>query len=434
MKPASKKYDPIVIGLAIFAMFFGAGSLIFPPYLGMTAGTQWPVGFVCFFLTDIGLAFVTIVAMVKGDGTMSGITGVIGKVPSVIINTVVLVCIGPLFVVPRSAATTYEMTIVPLVPQMNLLIFTIIFFGIVLILAIRRSRLVDVIGKYLTPIMVVALVILIAVGVAAPLGEVVAPASENIAKDGIIAGYQAMDVLGALTVAIVVVATVTQRGYLEKKMQVSITGKACLISGFMLLLVYCGLTYLGATASMEYDLASVNQASLIVAITNDLLGFYGTLLLGIIVALASLTTAVGVASAVAAYFETLLGGRVSYNIIITVIIVFSTVVANFGLTTIISFAEPILSVVYPTVITLIIMSFFRGKIKNRNTYKGATLVAFIMSVCTVLNNYGVSIGFIEKMPLAEFGFEWIIPTVIGGIIGSLIKTKGSVCSNSAEAS
>lgn len=430
MKPAKNKSDSLVIGLAVFAMFFGAGSLIFPPYLGMTAGNQWSIGFLCFFLTDIGLAFVTIVAMVKGTGTMSGITGIIGKIPSVIINTAVLVCIGPLFVVPRSAATTYEMTIVPLLPNISELVFSIIFFSIVLILAIRRSRLVDVIGKYLTPIMVVALIVLIIVGIVSPLGEVAEPITTSVAKDGIIAGYQAMDVLGALTVAIVVVATVTERGYSEKKEQVSITGKACIISGFMLFLVYCGLTYLGATASVKYDIASVNQASLIVAITNDLLGFYGTLLLGIIVALASLTTAVGVASAVASYFESLLGGRVKYNIIITVIVVFSTVVANFGLTTIISFAEPILSVVYPTVITLIIMSFFHEKLQNRNIYKGATLVAFLMSVCTVLHNHGIGMNFIEKMPLAEYGFEWIIPAVIGGIIGSLVKTRKS----SAEAS
>lgn len=108
----------------------------------------------------------------------------------------------------------------------------------------------------------------------------------------------------------------------------------------MLFLVYCGLTYLGASVSQFYHVNTVNQASLIVAITNDLFGFYGTLLLGIIVALASLTTAVGVASAVAAYFETLFGGKVSYSVLITIVILFSTVVSNFGLTTIIRFAEP----------------------------------------------------------------------------------------------
>lgn len=141
------------------------------------------------------------------------------------------------------------------------------------------------------------------------------------------------------------------------------TSVACVISGIMLFFAYCGLTYLGATASNQYDIASINQASLIVAITNGLLGYYGALLLGIIAALASLTTAIGVSSAVASYFETLLKGKVKYNLILISMIVFSTVVANFGLTTIIGIAVPILSLVYPTIITLIILSFFKDKIK-----------------------------------------------------------------------
>lgn len=423
MKPERSKYDSIIIGLAIFAMFFGAGSLLFPPYLGMTSGSQWFLGFICFFLTDVGLAFVTIVAMVKGDGTMSGMTGIIGKIPSTIINTAVLVCIGPLFVVPRCAATTYEMAVAPFTTKISELVLSIIFFGLVLLLSIRRSKLVDVIGKYLTPIMVIALVVLIVVGVVSPLGEIAEPATQAVAKDGIIAGYQAMDVLGALTVAIVVMGSVVERGYVVKKDQIKMTSVACVISGIMLFFVYCGLTYLGATGSKQYDLASINQASLIVAITNDLLGYYGALLLGIIVALASLTTAIGVSSAVASYFETLFHGKVKYNVILTVMVVFSTVVANFGLTTIIGIAVPILSLVYPTIITLIILSFFKNKIHNPNIYKGATLVAFVMSIFTVLHSNGLGMDFVTKLPLATFGFEWIIPAVIGGLIGTLIKSK-----------
>ena len=251
MEPAKRKYDFIVIGLAVFAMFFGAGSLIFPPYLGMTSGNDWFLGFLCFFFTDVGLAFVTVVAMIRGTGKMSGMTGVIGKVPSVIINTVVLVCVGPLFIVPRSAATTFEMAIVPLPISFHSLIFSVLFFTIVWILAIRRSRLVDVIGKYLTPVMLVALLILIIVGVLYPLGRAAEPTSSSVVKDGIIAGYQAMDVLGALTVAIVVMANVTSRGYTEKKERVGITAKACVVAGGMLFLVYCGLTYLGASVSQR---------------------------------------------------------------------------------------------------------------------------------------------------------------------------------------
>ncbi|WP_317855980.1 branched-chain amino acid transport system II carrier protein [Chakrabartyella piscis] len=424
--------DTIIIGLAIFAMFFGAGSLLFPPYLGMTSGTSWTIGFICFYIVDLVLAFVTVIALIRGTGKMSGITGIIGKIPSTIINTAVLVCIGPLFIVPRSSATTYEMAIIPVLPNFNPVVFSIIFFGIAWVMAVRRSKLVDLIGKYLTPIMVVTLVILIFVGVTNPVGTVVAPATDSVIRDGILAGYQAMDVLGALTVAIVVIGTVSERGYTEKNVQVSIAAKACIVAGTLLFLIYCGLTYLGASASGVYDITTMNQAGLLVAITTQLLGESGMALLGVIVAAASLTTAIGVSSAVATYFEGLSGQKLSYNTCITIIMIFSTVVSNFGLSAIISLAVPVLSVVYPTVITLIILSFLRGKIYNVNAYKGAALVSFIISICTVASSYGAPITFIQKLPLVAYGFEWLIPTVIGGAIGSLIKKNSEIPANADE--
>ena len=421
-----KNSDGIVIGLAIFAMFFGAGSLIFPPYLGMTSGSQWFKGFMCFYLMDIGLAFVTIVAMVNGTGKISGITGVLGKIPSNILNSAVLICIGPLLVVPRSSATTYEMTITPIIPGFNSILFSIIFFGVVWALAIKKSKIIDIVGKILTPAMVIALVVLIGAGVLAPLGPISEPTSETVIKDGIIAGYQAMDVLGALTVAIIVIATVSQRGYDEGTERVKITTKACIVAGVMLFLVYGGLTFLGASVSKVFDIATVNQASLIVAITEGLLGYFGVVILGIIVGLACLTTSIGVSSAVAQYFESISNGKITYKKAISAVVVFSTIISNFGLSTIISFAVPVLSIVYPTIITLIILSFFKNRIGNINLYRGAAIVAITISVLGIISSYGVEIILISKLPLSHFGFEWILPTIIGGLIGNLIKPKASI--------
>ena len=127
MKENNQKRDILVIGFALFAMFFGAGSLIFPPYLGLESGEDWFLGFMCFFLADVGLAFVTIVAMINGSGSISSITGVVGKIPALIMNTAVIICVGPLLAVPRTAATTYEMTILPILPSVNIVLFSIIF-------------------------------------------------------------------------------------------------------------------------------------------------------------------------------------------------------------------------------------------------------------------------------------------------------------------
>lgn len=423
MKTKVKNKDALVIGFALFAMFFGAGSLIFPPYLGMETGTSWFLGFICFFLADVGLAFVTIVAMVNGNGSISGVTGIIGKIPSLIMNTAVIICLGPLLAIPRTAATTYELTITPLFPKLNTLLFSVIFFALVIALTIRPSKVVDIIGKFLTPLMVIALVILIGAGILHPLGEIGGGIVESTVREGILNGYQAMDVLGALAFAIIIISSVQAHGYTENTERVQITAKACLLSGIMLFMVYGGLTYLGATVSSKYDITTVNQASLIVDITQDLLGVFGVAMLGIIVGLACLTTAIGLTSASAAYFESITGGKVKYTVVVIIIGVLSMAVSNFGLSTIIGIATPVLSLVYPVVVVLIILSFLKKKLKNPNIYKGAALLALIVSLLTLADTYGMPMPFLKTLPFTSVGLNWIIPAIVGGVAGSFLKSS-----------
>lgn len=246
MQKNRSRSDSLVIGLALFAMFFGAGNLIFPPYLGMESGTRWFLGFLFFIIMDIGLAFVTMVAMINGNGSISGVTGVIGRIPALVLNTAVVVCIGPLLAIPRTAATTYEMTVLPLLPETNAILVAVIFFALTFILTIKPSKVVDIVGKFLTPLMVVALIVLVVTGIVRPLGPIAEPVIDNVAAEGIIHGYQAMDVLGALGFAIVICATVTERGYTEHKERTRIISLACILAGALLFIIYGGLTYLGA--------------------------------------------------------------------------------------------------------------------------------------------------------------------------------------------
>lgn len=427
MQNTHKRSDPLVIGLALFAMFFGAGSLIFPPYLGMESGTQWFLGFFLFIVMDVGLAFVTMVAMINGDGSISGVTGVIGKIPALILNTAVVVCIGPLLAIPRTAATTYEMTVLPIIPGAasteGTIITSIVFFALTFILTVKPSAVVDIVGKFLTPLMVVALIVLIVAGIVSPLGPIAEPVIDNVVAEGIINGYQAMDVLGALGFAIVICSTVTERGYTEHKERTRITTISCVLAGVLLFVIYCGLTYLGATYSTLDSIANVNQASLIVTITECLLGRFGVIMLGVIVGLACLTTAIGLTAASAQYFENVSGGKLKYGVVVGIICAFSAVVSSFGLSTIISIATPILCVVYPVVVCLIVLSFLKKKLRNRNIYKGAALAAFAVSLLTVGVTYGLPFGFIDVLPLSEYQLNWILPTIAGGVIGALIPDK-----------
>lgn len=413
--------DVLVVGLALFAMFFGAGSLLFPPYLGMEAGTQWTVGFLFFFVSDVGLAFVTVAAMVNKNGAMDRITGTIGRTPALLLNTVVIVCIGPLLAIPRTAATTFEMTITPIFPNIPSNVFSVIFFTITFILTIKPNQVVDILGKFLTPLMVTVLAVLILVGVLQPLGAVAPPVIDNVVAEGIINGYQAMDVLGALGFSMIICSTVTKRGYIQDRERIRVTFRACILAGTLLFVVYGGLTYLGATYSTIQDLSQVNQASLIINIIQHLLGRPGVIMLGLIVGLACLTTAIGLIASSASYFEQLSHGRVKYGMVVGIISAFSAVVSSWGLSRIISIASPILCVVYPVVVCLIVLSFFQKKICSRGVYRGAAAAAFLVSLLTVGASYGMPFAWINKLPLSGYQLNWILPAVLGGGMGHLVS-------------
>lgn len=416
-------FDIVVIGLALFAMFFGAGNLIFPPYLGLNAGTSWITGFMCFFIADVGLALVAIIAMIKtGDVSMNAITGKLGKVPSILINSLIVLCIGPFLAIPRTAATTFEMGVLPIMPNFNSWVFGAIFFGIVLALTIRPSSVIDVIGKFLTPALVVCLLGLIVIGFVNPIGEITPHQDFNTIKEGIMAGYQTLDVLASLVFVIIIISAAKSKGYTETKETMNVVLKSSIVAAIALFVIYGGLTYLGATTSAG-GFEDYNQAGLVVAITQSLVGGYGVVVLGIIVFFACLTTAIGLTSSCASYFQELTNGKASYTMVVILTVGFSYVVSNFGISTIISVAAPILTLLYPVVLVMIILTLFANNIKNNNIYIGAALFALIISAMDVSLGYGAPFEFVKSLPLATYQCGWVVPAIIGGIIGKFVPSK-----------
>ena len=415
--------DIMVVGFALFAMFFGAGNLIFPPFLGLVSGSSWLTGFSGFVLADVGLALLAILAAARCNGEVSKVLGRSGKKLSVVLGCAIMVCLGPLLAIPRTAATTFEMGIMPLFEGFNPVIFSIIFFILTFILTIKPSKVVDIIGSFLTPTLLIALAVLIISGILNPLGEISkTPMIENVFAEGINQGYQTMDTLGAVALSTVVIATISNKGYNDDKLKIKLTLQAGIVASIALCLVYGGLAYLGATVSTKYG-ADIVQTSLIVNITSTMLGQPGKIILSVIVGLACLTTSVGLTSATGQYFTKLTNGKLKYEVVVTVVCVFSAIVSNFGVSTIIQFSAPILSLIYPATVTLIVLTLFGDKIKNDNVFKFATYAALIVSMLTVANDFNISIPFVLNLPFASFGFNWIVPVVIAGFIGDFIPDK-----------
>lgn len=423
MRKKTSFKDIAVIGLALFAMFFGAGNLIFPPHLGTNAGHEWFIGFLCFFIADVGLALVAILSMIKsGDVSIQGVTKKLGTVPSVIINTLIVLCIGPFLAIPRTAATTFEMGVMPIFPQINSWVFGAIFFGLVLLFTIRPSGVVDVIGKYLTPILVACLLAMIILGFVHPIGEISDVTNFETVREGVMAGYQTMDVLASIVFVIIIISAAKDKGYTETKDTMSVVIKSSIFAAVALFIIYGGLAFLGATTSAG-GFEGYNQTGLVVAITQSLIGSYGVLVLAIIVFFACLTTAIGLVSSCASYFAELTNGKVSYTKVVILTVAFSYIVSNFGISTIISIAAPILSLLYPVVLVMIVLNFFSARIKNNNIYLFAAAFALAASAAEVLCGFGLPLHFVEKLPLGSFQCGWVVPAIIGGIIGKFVPAS-----------
>ena len=369
----TRKSDIFVIGFALFSMFFGAGNVIFPPYLGLESGSQWVLGFICYYIADIGLALAALFAILHRGGS-EGVTRRIGRIPSTLLMCAIVLCIGPMLAIPRTAASTYEMSICPLIAGVSPVLFSALFFALILLLCIRQSAVVDIVGKILTPGLLIGLLILIVMGIVNPIGPIsTTTLVDNVPQTGIEAGYQTMDVLAAMVFGIIILKSARDKGHTEPRDQARVVAGAGIVAGLALLVVYMGLTYLGATTARFFDL-TVNRTFLVIAIVRNLMGQGGIILFAIVVALACITTAVALVSSAADFFSSLSGGKISYQVLVVVFCVFSAVVSNFGLDQIISIASPILDIVYPPTLVLILLAFFSNRIRSDWVYRLATLV------------------------------------------------------------
>lgn len=417
----NKNKDILIIGFALFSMFFGAGNLIFPPYIGISSGSSWLISFLGFILADVGIILLSIIAISKA-GSLQNVIGRAGKKFGITLEFLMMLCLGPILVIPRTGATTFEMSILPLAKNFNPVLFSVIFFSITLLLTIKPTKVMDIIGKFLTPILLLSLAFLIVKGIVSPIGNLEDVNSSDLFITGVTQGYQTMDALGIGGIVALIMTSLVSKGYTDKNENISLAIKSALIACVGLTVVYGGLTFLGATASSLYD-TNISQTALLINITHQLLGSTGTIMLAVVVGFACLTTSIGLTSVTGKFFEDFTNKKLKYEHIVIFICVFSAIVSNFGVDKIIQIAIPILSLIYPVTIVLVVMNIFKKIIPNDMTLKGAAYATLLISLVNVIDSLGLSIQFVHQIPLASLGFNWILPAIIGGIVFSFIPTK-----------
>ncbi|WP_315081432.1 branched-chain amino acid transport system II carrier protein [uncultured Clostridium sp.] len=405
--------DIIVIGFALFAMFFGAGNLIFPPFLGHLVGDQYILGIIGFVCTGVGLPLLAIIATTKGDGTFETMASKISPKFAIIFATILFIAIGPMLAIPRTAATTYELTISPLVPSLSPLISMIIYFGINLVFVLKSSSIIDTIGKYLTPALIFILTLIIIKGIISPIGYVVPTNATSVLPSSFIEGYQTMDALAALLFASIITNALKEKKYLEKDI-LPMTLKSSGVAIIGLAFIYGGLMFLGAQTS-GFEIPDLSKTSLLLLISNNILGNIGTTIIGIAIGLACLTTSIGLLSAGSSFFEKVSNGKLPYKINAVVISLISIVIGSLGVDEIVKISGPILSILYPVTITLIITTLADKYITNIKAVRIGVYTSLIFGVLEIIPS--INLNFI---PLGSLGFAWVLPTLIAMLIGYIV--------------
>ena len=429
--------DIIICGFALFAIFFGAGNLIFPPYLGVISGNNWGIANIAFLLSDplLPILGVIVTALLGGQATDLGKR--VSNHFSIIIGAISIILIGPLFAVPRTGATTHEIFVQSFVPTAPQWITSLIFFGLTLYIAIHSHTVIDAIGKYLTPILLFILLLVFIAAVVQPYAGLQTTTSAGLFSQSFKEGYQTMDALGAALMAGVVISDLTRRGYTEKKEQHQMMFGVGIVSFILLALVYSSLTYAGATVSTVYD-STVQRPALLIGLIEQLLGSFGKVAMGIAVSFACLTTSVGLITTCGHYFSTLTNGKLEYKKIVVVSVVLSFLLSLLGVDALLQLAVPVLSAIYPMVIALIFLSIFDRYIVYNWTYTGAVVGAFFIGGIQAIHLFSQMQGgnflselaaWTNTLPLHQFGFEWLVPAIIGSVLFTIISKFTGMGSN-----
>ncbi len=419
-----KANDVLWVGFALFAMFFGAGNLIFPPFMGLQGGAHWGFALAGFLITGIGMPLLGIMAAARAGGTVEHLAGRVSPWFAKVFSIVIILAIGPLLAIPRTAATTFEMGVRPNLPAVSPVISSIVFFALTLFFALNRSTVVEKIGKFLTPFLLLTLALIIVRGIVFPLGQLPESGLEGPFGKGFREGYQTMDALASVVFAGIVISALAFKGYQGVADQVKMTSLAGLIAAAGLGLVYGGLMYLGATAASLYP-PEVERTALLIGIARGLLGENGKIALGLAVSLACLTTSIGLTATVGEYFSRLSRGKAGYKAICVATCIFSGIFATVGVTRIVTIAVPLLVLLYPIAIVLVLLTMMGVSATNRAVYAGAVLGAFCTSAFEAMGAAGLPVAAVDRwiavIPLAQAGFPWVIPAIVGGLAGTVVQ-------------
>lgn len=442
-KLTAKEY--IVLASMLFGLFFGAGNLIFPVYMGQQAGANlWPA-IVGLCLTGVGLPLLGVAAMGMSQSEGCFDMGCrVGRGYSYFFTCALYLSIGPLFAIPRTATVSFSVGILPLLPSEYetpaLCIFSALFFLVVLYFSLRPSGILTWVGKVLNPLFLLFLSILLAAALLHPMGDpaalepIGAYEGQSAAQSffqGFLEGYNTLDALAALAFGIVLINAIRGLGLQSPQAISGSTVKAGCLSTALMAVIYCLLTVVGAQSRAVYGL-SADGGEALYQIGTHYFGTLGGVLLGITVTFACLKTAIGLITSCATTFTELFPRSLSYRAYTVVFCLFSFGVANFGLSRIISLSTPVLMFLYPLTITLVLLCLTgRWFQYDRRVFLPVTALTAVAAFLDFLKALPAGVQSLlhaevlldaadAYLPFFSIGMGWVLPACIGLVIGLLL--------------
>ncbi len=415
----------LIIGFALFASFFGAGNLILPPQLGFNSGPDWWLVALGFVISATVIPLLALFGHARLQGTMLDF----GNKVSPLFSLVYCLCVYLIAIalpIPRTAAVTHEMAIQPFFDTPSLLTSTI-YFGLAFIFIMKRNSILSILGKFLTPLIVLILLVIIAVGLFSSPESMNASVLESPALiAGLLEGYQTYDALGGVLIGGVVIISLNLEGGVSFEDKKAIIAKSGLVAAFGLFIIYTGMIAVGAMHNTEFE-ASITRPELLTGLSIKTLGSIGNLFLSVLISLACFTTAVSVIVGTADFFKGLFkDSQTVYTVTAIISCVLGVLVGQFDVHYIIVVALPALMFIYPLTIVLILLNVLPEKFASKTVFRAVVLVTFLFSIPDFLG-FLIEAEWIsqlkELIPLANQNLGWLLPAIIAFIIGNLMSTK-----------
>lgn len=404
--------EVFLVGFALFALFFGAGNLILPPYLGFFSGPQWYLVALGFVISAVGLPLLGIFAHARLQGSIFNFADKISPVFS-LIYCVLIYLISVALPAPRTAAVTHEIALQPFF-EISALTTSIIYFLLVFLFVIKRTSIINNIGKFLTPAIFVLLLAIIVSGVFSDFKPMGAPITEMPVLFGFFEGYQTFDAIAALVVGGVIIISVKQKGDLSPFEIRKIITSAAIIAALGLLFVYGGLIYNGAIVNSEFP-SSITRTQLLSGISFLNLGAMAQVGLSLLVALACFTTAVGIITGTADFMTERINKPFVYPVTASIACVLGIVMGALSVNKIIEIALPVLMLIYPLTIVLILLNILPKNYRTTFIMRAVVLVVILFSLPDALQ-YVIAAGLFlqiqESIPFALYGLGWVLPGLI----------------------